>query len=165
PPLARRPARAVELRPRADRPRRLVQSVGGGPASGVGPRPRGVRLLQQPLGRALAGERERDEASLGAGPRRAAPTLAAARAVPVSRPPESPPTSHAGPGAPATAVSPGPAPASAATDPRRDGAGEEAAPRAGAPAIAFIFVTVMIDVLAMGLIIPVLPRLVQQFVG
>jgi len=40
-----------------------------------------------------------------------------------------------------------------------------AAARAGAPAIAFIFVTVLIDVLAMGLIIPVLPRLVQQFAG
>ena len=31
--------------------------------------------------------------------------------------------------------------------------------------IAFIFVTVLIDVLAIGLIIPVLPRLVQDFVG
>ncbi len=32
-------------------------------------------------------------------------------------------------------------------------------------AVAFIFVTVLIDVLALGLIIPVLPRLVQDFVG
>jgi DHA1 family tetracycline resistance protein-like MFS transporter len=31
--------------------------------------------------------------------------------------------------------------------------------------VAFIFVTVLIDVLAIGLIIPVLPRLVQQFMG
>ena len=31
--------------------------------------------------------------------------------------------------------------------------------------MAFIFVTVLIDVLALGLIIPVLPRLVQDFVG
>ena len=34
-----------------------------------------------------------------------------------------------------------------------------------APAVAFIFVTVLIDVLAIGLIIPVLPRLVEQFMG
>lgn len=32
-------------------------------------------------------------------------------------------------------------------------------------ALAFIFVTVLIDVIAFGLIIPVLPHLVQQFVG
>ena len=32
-------------------------------------------------------------------------------------------------------------------------------------AVAFIFITVLIDVLAIGLIIPVLPRLVQQFMG
>ena len=32
-------------------------------------------------------------------------------------------------------------------------------------AVAFIFVTVLIDVLAIGLIIPVLPRLVEQFMG
>lgn len=31
--------------------------------------------------------------------------------------------------------------------------------------VAFIFVTVLVDVLAIGLIIPVLPRLVQQFMG
>ena len=41
---------------------------------------------------------------------------------------------------------------------------------AGAPGprratVAFIFVTVLIDVLAIGLIIPVLPRLVEQFMG
>lgn len=33
------------------------------------------------------------------------------------------------------------------------------------PAIAFIFVTVVIDVLAMGIVIPVLPRLVEAFEG
>ena len=33
------------------------------------------------------------------------------------------------------------------------------------PAIAFIFVTVVIDVLAMGIIIPVLPKLVESFEG
>lgn len=32
-------------------------------------------------------------------------------------------------------------------------------------AIAFIFVTVLIDVLAMGVVIPVLPRLVEEFMG
>jgi len=32
-------------------------------------------------------------------------------------------------------------------------------------AVAFIFITVLIDVLAIGLIIPVLPRLVEQFMG
>lgn len=31
--------------------------------------------------------------------------------------------------------------------------------------LAFIFVTVLVDVLAFGLIIPVLPHLVEQFVG
>jgi DHA1 family tetracycline resistance protein-like MFS transporter len=33
------------------------------------------------------------------------------------------------------------------------------------PAIAFIFVTVVIDVLAMGIVIPVLPKLVESFEG
>ena len=33
------------------------------------------------------------------------------------------------------------------------------------PAIAFIFVTVVIDVLAMGIVIPVLPKLVETFEG
>ena len=32
-------------------------------------------------------------------------------------------------------------------------------------ALMFIFITVLIDVLAFGVIIPVLPHLVQQFVG
>ena len=32
-------------------------------------------------------------------------------------------------------------------------------------ALVFIFVTVLIDVLSFGLIIPVLPHLVQDFVG
>ena len=40
-----------------------------------------------------------------------------------------------------------------------------AAPGPRRATIAFIFVTVLIDVLAIGLIIPVLPRLVQDFVG
>lgn len=44
------------------------------------------------------------------------------------------------------------APLGAATGPRR-------------ATVAFIFVTVLIDVLAIGLIIPVLPRLVQHFMG
>ncbi len=39
------------------------------------------------------------------------------------------------------------------------------APQARTAALAFIFVTVLIDILAFGLIIPVLPHLVQQFVG
>ncbi len=33
------------------------------------------------------------------------------------------------------------------------------------PAIPFIFVTIVLDVLAFGIIIPVLPRLIQQFMG
>lgn len=39
------------------------------------------------------------------------------------------------------------------------------APVARKAALAFIFVTVLIDVIAFGVIIPVLPHLVQQFVG
>ena len=38
-------------------------------------------------------------------------------------------------------------------------------PRVRKAALAFIFVTVLIDVLAFGLIIPVLPHLIQDFVG
>lgn len=38
-------------------------------------------------------------------------------------------------------------------------------PGARRAALAFIFVTILIDVLAFGLIIPVLPHLVQEFVG
>ena len=38
-------------------------------------------------------------------------------------------------------------------------------PRVRRAALAFIFVTVLVDVLAFGVIIPVLPHLVQQFVG
>ena len=38
-------------------------------------------------------------------------------------------------------------------------------PAASRATVAFIFVTVLIDVLAIGLIIPVLPRLVEQFMG
>lgn len=40
-----------------------------------------------------------------------------------------------------------------------------AVPAARKAALAFIFVTVLIDVIAFGVIIPVLPHLVQQFVG
>jgi DHA1 family tetracycline resistance protein-like MFS transporter len=39
------------------------------------------------------------------------------------------------------------------------------APQARKAALAFIFITVLIDVLAFGVIIPVLPHLVEQFVG
>ncbi len=39
------------------------------------------------------------------------------------------------------------------------------APAARKAALAFIFITVLIDVIAFGVIIPVLPHLVQQFVG
>ena len=43
--------------------------------------------------------------------------------------------------------------------------GPKPARAASRAAVAFIFVTVLIDVLAIGLIIPVLPRLVEQFMG
>ena len=39
------------------------------------------------------------------------------------------------------------------------------APRARAAALAFIFVTVLIDVLSFGVIIPVLPHLIEDFAG
>jgi multidrug resistance protein len=40
------------------------------------------------------------------------------------------------------------------------------APRSGfSPAIAFIFVTAVLDVMAMGIVIPVLPALVEEFTG
>ncbi len=39
------------------------------------------------------------------------------------------------------------------------------APQARKAALAFIFITVLIDVLSFGVIIPVLPHLVEQFVG
>jgi len=39
------------------------------------------------------------------------------------------------------------------------------APQARKAALAFIFVTVLIDVLAFGVIIPVLPHLIEQYVG
>jgi MFS transporter, DHA1 family, tetracycline resistance protein len=38
-------------------------------------------------------------------------------------------------------------------------------PKASRAALAFIFVTVLLDVLALGVVIPVLPRLVEGFVG
>src|SRR5262249_37191741 len=110
----------------------------GGPRAGPGARARGVRLLQQPLGRALPGERQRDEAPAGARGRRGARALAAARAVLVARGSEA-------------ALTAGPPPAES--------------PGRVRAAIAFIFVTVMLDVLAIGLVIPVLPRLVQAFMG
>ena len=37
--------------------------------------------------------------------------------------------------------------------------------KARSAALVFIFITVLIDVLSFGLIIPVLPHLVQDFVG
>jgi len=40
-----------------------------------------------------------------------------------------------------------------------------AAPGARKAALVFIFVTVLIDILAFGLIIPVLPHLLKEFVG
>ena len=40
-----------------------------------------------------------------------------------------------------------------------------AAPAARPAAMIFIFITVLIDILAFGLIIPVLPHLVEEFVG
>jgi MFS transporter, DHA1 family, tetracycline resistance protein len=39
-----------------------------------------------------------------------------------------------------------------------------AAPRARAAAVAFIFVTILLDTLALGLVIPVLPKLIESFV-
>jgi DHA1 family tetracycline resistance protein-like MFS transporter len=39
------------------------------------------------------------------------------------------------------------------------------APSRFQPAVAFIFVTALLDVMAMGLVIPVLPTLVEQFAG
>lgn len=38
-------------------------------------------------------------------------------------------------------------------------------PKAGRAALAFILITAMLDILAMGIIIPVLPRLIEGFVG
>ncbi len=40
-----------------------------------------------------------------------------------------------------------------------------AAPTRRAPAFAFVFITVLLDMLALGMIIPVLPRLVVDFLG
>ncbi|XHS33705.1 hypothetical protein ACFJI1_08705 [Pseudoxanthomonas sp. UC29_72] len=37
--------------------------------------------------------------------------------------------------------------------------------RAGKAAVAFILVTAMLDIVAMGIIIPVLPHLIEQFSG
>ena len=42
---------------------------------------------------------------------------------------------------------------------------ESVVPGARKAALAFIFVTVLIDILAFGLIIPVLPHLIEEFVG
>lgn len=61
-----------------------------------------------------------------------------------------------------------PAPQHDATAPKT-GASGDVAPALGAgprpAAIIFIFVTVLLDVLAMGVVIPVLPHLIKQFVG
>jgi MFS transporter, DHA1 family, tetracycline resistance protein len=43
-----------------------------------------------------------------------------------------------------------------------DGAPSPQAPRRGA--VAFIFVTILLDMLAMGMIIPILPKLIESFV-
>jgi DHA1 family tetracycline resistance protein-like MFS transporter len=45
-----------------------------------------------------------------------------------------------------------------------DTAGTTAAPTARGGAVTFIFVTILLDMLAIGLIIPILPRLVESFV-
>jgi DHA1 family tetracycline resistance protein-like MFS transporter len=37
--------------------------------------------------------------------------------------------------------------------------------RAFQPALAFIFVTAVLDIMAMGLVIPVLPALIEEFAG
>ena len=42
---------------------------------------------------------------------------------------------------------------------------EADAPVPGRAAFAFIFITVLLDMLALGIIIPVLPRLVVDFMG
>ena len=39
------------------------------------------------------------------------------------------------------------------------------APPVRRAALAFIFITVMLDMLALGMIIPVLPKLVERFMG
>lgn len=55
-----------------------------------------------------------------------------------------------------------------ATAPRTGASGDVASALGAGPrpaAIAFIFVTVLLDVLAMGVVIPVLPHLIKQFVG
>lgn len=61
-----------------------------------------------------------------------------------------------------------PAPQHNATAPRTGASGDVASALGAGPrpaAIAFIFVTVLLDVLAMGVVIPVLPHLIKQFVG
>ncbi|TMQ74285.1 MAG: DUF72 domain-containing protein [Candidatus Eisenbacteria bacterium] len=65
--LARRAPRDRALRPRADRPQRLLRRLGARPARRVAAGARGLRLLQQPLGRPFARLGERDEAPAGAG--------------------------------------------------------------------------------------------------
>jgi len=45
------------------------------------------------------------------------------------------------------------------------GPGDEAGQGGSRAALAFIFITVVLDVLALGIIIPVLPELVKQFLG
>jgi len=45
------------------------------------------------------------------------------------------------------------------------GLAQTAAPKAGQAALIFIFATVVLDVLAMGIVIPVLPKLVETFEG
>jgi DHA1 family tetracycline resistance protein-like MFS transporter len=42
---------------------------------------------------------------------------------------------------------------------------EQSSPSPSRAAVAFIFITVLLDILALGLIIPVLPKLIEQFEG
>ena len=46
-----------------------------------------------------------------------------------------------------------------------DSASPAAAPAARGGAAAFIFVTILLDMLALGLIMPILPKLVESFVA
>src|SRR5262249_32998201 len=121
-----------------------------------------LRLLQQPLGGPLAGQRERDEAAPGPARPRPESALAAEGAV-LSRDREPDLSSEPlATGAPESVLPESPEEALAVTH-----VDTAATPPTGPrrATVAFIFVTVLIDVLAIGLIIPVLPRLVQQFMG
>src|ERR1700743_2541589 len=45
------------------------------------------------------------------------------------------------------------------------GEASEAVSEPGGAAVAFIFVTVLLDMLALGVVIPILPKLIESFVG